>query len=74
MRTPPSREPTHSTEYVRNISEQVYRARLEQDCPGNVAKMIEKDEDDGQKLRNRSGQYDALTRAYLKALGVPVDA
>jgi hypothetical protein len=74
MRKPPPREPSHSTEYVRNISEQVYRARLEQDCPGNVVRMIEKDEDTGQKLRGRAGQYDSLTRAYLKALGIPIDA
>jgi hypothetical protein len=31
--------------------------------------MIAKDEDGGQKLRNRAGQYDPLTRAYLDVLG-----
>ena len=61
--------PTFDPEYIRNISETVYRARLEAACAGDVAKMIEKDEDDGQKLRNRAGQYDPLTRAYLDALG-----
>lgn len=66
-----SREPrpTFDPEYIRDISEMAYRLRLEQDCEGNVARMIEKDEDEGQMLRNRSGAYDPLTRAYLKVLG-----
>jgi hypothetical protein len=64
------KKPTFAPDYIRDISEQVFRIRLEQDCEGNVARMIEKDEDDGEKLRNRAGQYDPLTRAYLKALGV----
>jgi hypothetical protein len=57
-------------DYIRDISEQVFRIRLEQDSEGNVARMIEKDKDGGEKLRSRAGQYDPLTRAYLKALGV----
>lgn len=63
------KKPTFDPEHIRDISEMVYRIRLEQDSPGNVAKMIAKDEDEGEMLRNRAGQYDALTRAYLKALG-----
>jgi hypothetical protein len=63
------RKPTFDPKYVRDISEAVYRARLEQDCTGNVAKMIAKDEDEGQMLRNRAGQYDPLTRHYLAVLG-----
>jgi hypothetical protein len=71
MDSPAARErkPTFDPEYIRNISETVYRSRLEQDCAGNVARMIEKDEDSGQMLRNRAGQYDSLTRHYLAALG-----
>lgn len=63
------RKPTFDPEYIRDISELVYRARLESDCLGNVQRMIAKDKDDGEKLRNRAGQYDALTRIYLGALG-----
>lgn len=62
-------KPTFDPDYIRDVSEQAYRIRLEQDCPGNVARMIEKDEDEGQKLRGRAGAYDPLTRAYLKVLG-----
>lgn len=62
-------KPAWSPEYIRDISEAVYRARLEQDCPGNIERMIAKDEDTGEKLRNRAGSYDALTRVYLKTLG-----
>jgi hypothetical protein len=64
------RKPTFDPEYIRDLSEKVYRLRLEQDCAGNVARMIAKDEDGGEKLRNRAGFYDALTRAYLKVMGV----
>ena len=63
------RKPTWGPEHVRNLSEAVYCAMLEQDCAGNVARMIAKDEDGGEKLRNRAGYYDRLTRAYLKVLG-----
>lgn len=63
------RKPTFDPEYIRDLSEQAYRLRLDQDCPGNAVRMIEKDKDEGQKLRNRAGAYDPLTRAYLKVLG-----
>ena len=62
-------KPTFDPEYIRDISEKAYRLRLEQDCSGNVSRMIAKDEDEGQKLRNRAAAYDPLTRAYLKVLG-----
>lgn len=67
------RAPTFDPEYIRDLSEKVYRERLEDTTgggPGAVARMIEKDKDTGQKLRNRAGQYDSLTRSYLEALGV----
>lgn len=62
-------KPTFDPEYIRDLSERVYRIRLEQECEGNVERMIAKDEDGGKKLRNRAGQYDPLTRAYLDVLG-----
>lgn len=67
-------KPTFDPRYIRDISEQVYRLRLEQECEGNVERMLAKDAetdplDDGKKLRNRAGQYDPLTRAYLDVLG-----
>jgi hypothetical protein len=62
-------KPTFDPCYVRDLSEAVYRIRLEQECAGNVERMIAKDGDSGQKLRNRAGQYDPLTRAYLNVLG-----
>jgi hypothetical protein len=62
-------KPTFDPAYIRDLSEQVYRTMLEADCAGNVARMIAKDEDTGEKLRNRAGYYDRLTRAYLKVLG-----
>jgi hypothetical protein len=59
-------KPTFDPAYVRDISESVYRHQLGAE---DVLRMIEKDEDQGQKLRNRAGSYDQLTRVYLKALG-----
>ena len=64
------RKPTFDPDYIRDLSEQVYRIRLEQDSPGNVERMIAKDADCGKKLRNRASSYDPLTRAYLKALNI----
>lgn len=64
------RDAVHSKSFVRDLSEKVYRIRLEQDCPGNVERMIKKDEDNGEKLRNRARSYDALSRVYLKVLGI----
>ena len=63
------RKPTFDPEYIRDLSEKVYRIRLEQECPGNVARMVEKDEDNGQKLRNRAAFLDPLTRVYLDVMG-----
>lgn len=63
-------KPTFEPNYIRHLSEQVYRVRLEHDCEGNVARMIAKDKDNGEKLRNRAAAYDPLTRAYLKVLGI----
>lgn len=67
---PKSREPkpTFAADYIRDISEKVYRDQLGAD---DTARMIEKekDKDNGQKLRNRAASYDSLTRSYLETLG-----
>ena len=64
------RKPTFDPEYIRDISEQVYRASLIRDCSEDEPeRMIAKDKDNGEKLRNRAGAYDKLTRVYLKVLG-----
>lgn len=64
------RKPTFDPNYIRDLSEKVYRLRLEQESPGNVVRMIAKDRDNGEKLRNRAAAYDPITRAYLKAIGI----
>lgn len=60
----------YTPERIRDVSEAVYRARLEQSCKGDVERMIAKDGDQGQKLRNRAGAYDPLTRVYLQVTGL----
>lgn len=52
-------------EFVRDISEAVYRERL---GAADAAAMIEKDGDQGQKLRERAASYDSMTRSYIRAL------
>lgn len=61
------RKPTFDPEYIRDLSEAVYREQLGAD---DTARMIDKDGDGGKKLRARSGSYDSLTRSYLEALGI----
>ena len=59
------REPEFDPKMVRDISETVYRERLGE---GGADRMIEKDADSGEQLRERAGSYDSLTRSYLRAL------
>lgn len=64
----PKREPEFDPVAVRDLSEKVYRDLLERDNhpEGAVARMIEKDGDNGEKLRERAGAYDRLSRSYLR--------
>lgn len=68
---PPRRVPSlYSPDEIRDISEAVYKIRLEEgNMPkGAVERMLADDNDDGKKLRQRAAAYDPLTRAYLKVL------
>lgn len=56
---------------VEAITVRVYCARLEQDSPGAVQRMVAKDEDGGVKLRGRSMAYLPIVRAALDALDAP---
>jgi hypothetical protein len=58
---PPANQP--KPERVRDISEAVYKMRL---SPADLAKMLARD--GPEKLRERAGAYDALTRVYLRAI------
>lgn len=66
------REPEFDPERVRDISVEVYKMRLVADSgKGAVERMIAKDGDNGEKLRNvRANAYDPLTRCYMRAMGV----
>jgi len=59
-----------TNEQIDDITEVVYRIRLEQDCQTNVKRMIEKDKDGGAKLRGRSRSYRRTVEAVLEAAGV----
>jgi len=66
--------------FVRSISEQVYRIALAQSAGGHdkvwrdaaYDRMVEKDGDAGKRQSGRAGQYDTLTRTYLKVLKIPL--
>lgn len=64
-RKPPPRPIGFNAVLVRDVSEAVYRDRLSSD---DLAKMLSKD--GAEKVRERAGAYDPLTRAYMRALGV----
>lgn len=65
------RKATFAPEYIRDISEHVYRQALVRDSGADAPeRMIAKDKDNGEKLRNRAGAYDSLTRIYLGVLGI----
>jgi hypothetical protein len=69
---PREQKPTFDPEFIRDISERVYRIKLEDSSGGGhgaVQRMLDKDADGGVKLRNRAGFYDQVTRAYLEVLG-----
>lgn len=64
----------YDPEYVRDISEQVYRLRLEDPSgggAGSVERMIANDKDGGVKLRSRAGAYDGTVRAMLAVMKIP---
>ncbi len=81
MKAPKEKVPTHSPEYIRSISERLYRVLLAEDAGGDPSwraqeadRMIAKDNEkgrDGQKLfSNRAGQYDRIVRALLDVLEI----
>jgi hypothetical protein len=82
MKEPKEKVPTHSPEYIRSLSERLYRILLAEDAGGNdpawraqaADRMIAKDNEagkDGQKLfSNRAGQYDRVVRHMLDILEI----
>ena len=60
-----AKAPRHDPELVARLSERVYRARLGQK---GAASMIEKDRDDGAKLRRRATIYAPLVSDVLDAI------
>lgn len=58
--------PTWNPEFIRDLSEKVYRESLGE---YDTARMIEKDGDGGKALRSRASCYDKLSRTYLDLLG-----
>ena len=66
-----SERPKYDPQYVRRVSERVYRVELNRESgEGSDQQMVAEDGDDGTKLRNRAAAYDRLTRVYLHALEI----
>ena len=69
----------HSPEFVRDVSERIYRKKLDSECGKDTAKMTDDDIANGVmgpngkpkiSIRDRAGAYDKLTRLYLEELGI----
>ena len=67
----------YEPEFVRKVSERLYRMALAADAGGKhntewknkaADRMIEEDGDGGIKFSRRAGAYDHLTRMYLRIL------
>lgn len=70
--------PTWNPEYIRDLSEKIYRKKLDSECGEGTAKMTDDDiaagrhgPDGKQKtpIRNRAAAFDKLSRLYLEELG-----
>ena len=62
-------EQDFTSDFIRDVSVEIYKIRLEDKSGGGrgaVARMIEQDGDTGQKLRGRAASYDPLTRVYAR--------
>jgi hypothetical protein len=64
---PPPRVAEFDAIEVRDISERVYLMRLK---PKDAAEMLA--EVGPEKMRERAGSYDDLTRTYMRAMRTPV--
>ncbi len=67
-RKPIPRAPNFDPEVVKLLTIETYKRRLEDDCAGNVERMIAADKDAGQKLEARAQAYSPIVRAVLRAL------
>lgn len=63
---PKGRTADFDATFIRDVSEAIYRQRLEDSCKGAVDRMLAEDNDGGHKLRNRASSYDVLSRAYAR--------
>lgn len=62
---PIPRAPIYDDALIADLAEAVYRMEL---GPKDAASMVEKDKDDGTKLRRRAQAYASVVRATLDAL------
>lgn len=64
-------KPTFSPEHIRDISEKVYRIRLDDSSGGGEGAVARLTAKHGEGyIRRNAAFYDTLTRAYLKAMGI----
>lgn len=63
----------YDDDFVRSLSIEVYKRRLEDNCAGDVARLEADAKAQGRTLdlSGRAASYDVLTRCYLAALGIP---
>jgi hypothetical protein len=70
---------TYDPEFVRDISERVYRLKLDSECGKDTAKRTDDDIANGvmgpngkpkMSIRARAEAYDKITRVYLRVLEI----
>jgi hypothetical protein len=59
--------PTWNPEFIRDLSEKIYRKKLDHECGDGTSDMPRKP--GAMSIRDRAGAYDKLTRLYLDELG-----
>jgi hypothetical protein len=69
-RKPVPRPPSYDAATIEALAEAVYRRQL---GPKDAAAMVEKDQDDGAKLRRRAQAYAPVVRDTLDALAAAVE-
>lgn len=74
-----SRDQKHTPDQIRDISEAVYRKKLDAECGAGTAKQTDDDIANGvttpggkpkMSIRERAQSYDKITRVYLDVLGI----
>lgn len=78
VKTDKPKTPTWNPEFIRDLSEKIYRKKLDSECGEGTSKLTDDDIAAGRlgldgkpkiSIRNRAAMFDKLSRLYLEELG-----